>query len=115
MTERRHCDRDVQRAVREWHFHLARGEAHAVSTTKERFEIFDNISRENFREGCAASDRKALFLPSIRMKDAKQRLVGMGNAKVGVEREHAGRDTFQNRFHLAAALVELRIRAGEFT
>src|SRR5215469_17493404 len=103
MAERSHRDRNIQRPVRERHLHLTRGESHAVSATQQRFEIFDNVGRVNLREGRASSDRETFLLPSIRMKYAKQRLIGMGNAKVSVEREHASRDTFQNCLHLAAA------------
>jgi hypothetical protein len=46
---------------------------------------------------------------SLGMKHAQQRLIHMGDAPRGVQRKHAGRNAFEDGFHLPATLVEFGV------
>ena len=48
------------------------------------------------------------------MKHSQQSLIDVGHASIGVQRKHAGGNAFENRFHLAAALIEFRIGGAQF-
>src|SRR5437660_2259628 len=47
------------------------------------------------------------------MEHPKQSLIGMGYAPACIQRKNTGGDAFENRLHLAAALIEFRVRRAQ--
>src|ERR1039458_6869301 len=100
---------DVQRCPRQLHLHLAGGHAHAIGAPEQRFEIFQNLGGEHIGQRRAPENLRPTVTSGVGMKHAQQGLIDVGHEPPGIQREHAGRNTLEDGFHLTAALVELRI------
>ena len=42
-------------------------------------------------------------------------MVGVGDPPVGIDRQHASRNAFQDRFHVLTALLDAGVGVGQFT